>query len=467
MTPSGDKKPPASRRIKVRLVLSLVAISVLPPLIAVLALLGSMPDAGEALGRAVVIALFLGGFCAFAAVKLADSILRPLYELRHGAEIISKINLSHRINLKSRDEFEELAGDFNLMAESLEGAYGELEERVRHVTLSLQDEKGRLATVLRTMVEGVIVVSEAGEVTLMNPRARMALAGGPELVVGTPLNRILPRGRVDYYLRKLRQSWEEGQDPILSVIFPIAGGKLLRGVMTAMPGQGGERSGFLLAFRDITEEAQRANLIETTLRALPSRLKSPLSSAQSLAEILQTRKTLAEDKREAFTGALRKEVEGCLGLVEEGEIAEARMPSSRWQGEPADPAAIVQDSLAALKGVYSHFNPPAVPMPPVATEPYGVISAICAVLGWLSSNSNGWTPIEASLEAEEEMVVATFRLAQTPGPNPDELGEIKIEEEGEEPVILVEAVRRNRGEIWTRVQEGSFEVRLGMMMASR
>jgi DNA polymerase-3 subunit epsilon len=469
MTPSKDRTVPFLRRIRVRLIISLVLISVIPFLIISAAILSSLPEgtAPDVMTPIYVMGVFLGLFCAFVAWQLAEKFTEPIDEIRHGAEIIARINLSHRISVKTGDELESLARDFNDMAQALEGAYSELEDRVRQVTLNLQEEKSRLATVLRTMVEGVVAVNEVGEIILMNPRARSVLAGAPEFGVGSPLNRLLPKGRVDYHMRRLRAAWEEGRDIVEQVIFPLPGGKLLKGVMAAMPGPSGERAGFLLAFRDVTDEAEREKQIETALRTLPTRLKSPMTSVQSIAQILETHKNLSEEKQQAFVCALRSEVESCLVQLQEGEKAEARMPSSHWQGQPTDAKGLVEEALAAIPGVYAHFQPPEGPLPPVAVEPYGCILAMSSVLRWLAANSTGWNPVEATLEAEGDMVVATFRLAGSQGPNPEGLESMLVEQQGEEPITIAEAVKRNRGEIWTRVSEGSFEVRFGMVRASR
>ncbi|HEX9597536.1 MAG TPA: HAMP domain-containing protein, partial [Anaerolineales bacterium] len=49
------------------------------------------------------------------AWRMANQFLRPILEIRRGAEIISRINLHHRIELDSGDELEELAVEINLM----------------------------------------------------------------------------------------------------------------------------------------------------------------------------------------------------------------------------------------------------------------------------------------------------------------------------------------------------------------
>lgn len=63
---------------------------------------------------------------------------RPLHKLHLGAELIGKGNLSYRIKIKTRDELQQLAEEFNRMAESLEGFYAGLEKKVAERTAGLE-----------------------------------------------------------------------------------------------------------------------------------------------------------------------------------------------------------------------------------------------------------------------------------------------------------------------------------------
>ena len=58
---------------------------------------------------------------------MAGRVLRPILEIRRGADIVSRINLSHRIELDTGDELEDLAQAFNHMASNLGNTYAELE----------------------------------------------------------------------------------------------------------------------------------------------------------------------------------------------------------------------------------------------------------------------------------------------------------------------------------------------------
>jgi diguanylate cyclase (GGDEF)-like protein len=76
----------------------------------------------------VIVTVFAVGLAAAAAVGLglARSILDPLRLLKDGADQFRAGDLSHRIPLSSRDEFGQLGGTFNTMAEKLQKDQAEL-----------------------------------------------------------------------------------------------------------------------------------------------------------------------------------------------------------------------------------------------------------------------------------------------------------------------------------------------------
>jgi len=65
-----------------------------------------------------------------AGVIAARRMVAPLEALRRGAKQFGAGNLSHRIEVDSRDELEELAAQFNAMAARLRESYADLERRV-------------------------------------------------------------------------------------------------------------------------------------------------------------------------------------------------------------------------------------------------------------------------------------------------------------------------------------------------
>ncbi len=79
-----------------------------------------------------VIVLSAMGFLA------ARRIVQPIKLLQKGTEIIGGGNLNYRIDVKTGDEIEALANDFNKMVERIHLSYSELEQRVSDRTKELQ-----------------------------------------------------------------------------------------------------------------------------------------------------------------------------------------------------------------------------------------------------------------------------------------------------------------------------------------
>jgi signal transduction histidine kinase/ActR/RegA family two-component response regulator len=73
-----------------------------------------------------------------AAVLLGRRVVRPIEILRRGATRLEAGNLEARLEVKTGDEFEELAEDFNRMAGRLQDSYATLERKVEERTHQLE-----------------------------------------------------------------------------------------------------------------------------------------------------------------------------------------------------------------------------------------------------------------------------------------------------------------------------------------
>lgn len=106
----------------------------------------------------VIIAIIV--FIPFFAVSLARDFLQPVHELHRGSEIIGEGNLEHRIKIRTGNELQELAEQFNHMAANLKNSYAKLEERVQERTSELeernkvlQETQGNLKAINKKLTE--------------------------------------------------------------------------------------------------------------------------------------------------------------------------------------------------------------------------------------------------------------------------------------------------------------------------
>ncbi|HEX9145521.1 MAG TPA: ATP-binding protein, partial [Candidatus Binatia bacterium] len=84
------------------------------------------------------------GMALFASYFLARRVVQPVRILREGVERIGAGDLGFRLNLKTGDEIEVLADEFNRMTEQLQDSYVDLErkveDRTKELTESLQQQ---------------------------------------------------------------------------------------------------------------------------------------------------------------------------------------------------------------------------------------------------------------------------------------------------------------------------------------
>ncbi|MDD5286654.1 MAG: exonuclease domain-containing protein [Desulfuromonadaceae bacterium] len=478
---SGVKGETPLRRkksLRRRMVVSLLCLALLPLIVAMAGLFFEASDyvaeiqrlqpasqiyeqfISAAIQTAFLLVVF-GIMITALAWRMADQFLRPIMKIRHGAEIVARINLDHRIELDTGDELEDLALEFNHMAENLGKVYGELEERVRRATRTVQEERNRLATVLRTMVDGVVVANEAEETILMNPRARIILDMGYTSGIGTPLSRIFPTDRLNFHLKRVRQRWEQRRETVEDLLFPLCDGTLLKGSLSAIPGPGGERSGFLLVFRSLSSRKS-----EETLREMPKLLRGPLAASRSLVETLQRHREMPSEKQMAFLAAIEEEM-GCLSeRVTAIDDAASAARSSLWPAIPSDPRELLKEALLLVPGIPVEIEEEeGSATPAVLVEPFSWVTSLCSVLLWISRVSPAEPLIAANLRVEDGTVVTTFRIRGPFKGSPAELESLQLSPAGEQSLSLGEAVRKNRGEFWTRSSGECLEVRLALLQA--
>ena len=90
------------------------------------------------LGRIGGILLALGVLALGAVVRLRRRVVKPIEALRQGAGRLEAGDLDARLDLKTGDEFEDLAEDFNRMAARLQEAHAGLERKVAERTQALE-----------------------------------------------------------------------------------------------------------------------------------------------------------------------------------------------------------------------------------------------------------------------------------------------------------------------------------------
>lgn len=122
------------------------------------------------MGLVLIGILILTGFYA------AEKIVQPILLLKEESELIGKGNLDHRVNIRTGDEIESLAEEFNMMAEGLKVFHGQL-----------RTEKDKLENIILSAGEGIVVADAENKVVMINPIAEKILGVTMDSIKGKPI----------------------------------------------------------------------------------------------------------------------------------------------------------------------------------------------------------------------------------------------------------------------------------------
>jgi signal transduction histidine kinase len=135
------------------------------------------------------------GIALLASIYIARRVVRPLQSLRLGVERIGKGDLDFRLDIKTGDEIENLAEEFNKMTGALQEAYRGLEQKVAERTQELSETLQRqtaIAEMLRVMAKSLTNLPDLLDAMIANAvRLAHAKAGVIRLYDETGLLRFV------------------------------------------------------------------------------------------------------------------------------------------------------------------------------------------------------------------------------------------------------------------------------------
>lgn len=234
------------------------------------------------------------------ALLIAEATTRPLRYLTQTANQITISELDKTMIPTTQDEVGELAKAFNSMTSNLS-------EQVK----ALKYESSKLATVLRNMTDGVLIVDAQGRVQLLNPTAERLFGVSENNALGRSLAEVVRQ----YQLVDLWQNCQKSGETQEISLELIPQHIFIQSIATllgqAMPGS------ILILIQDLTRLRQLEIIRRDFFSNISHELRTPITSIKALSETLQ--ETALEDPVAAreFLQRLDTEVDALAQVISE------------------------------------------------------------------------------------------------------------------------------------------------------
>ena len=283
------------------------------------------------------------------AFLVAYQISRPVRALADISRRMAQGDFSQRIRRYDQHEIGDLGRDFDLMAESIQ-------EKVRTITHA----RNRLESILRGMVEAVLVTDAAGRIIMVN-HALVNLLHLKDDPIGRKPSEIFRNAELIDAIREVRKG-----EPVrtLEVHTWDQNPRYLDVVVSALPEET-EETGVVAVFHDVTERRSIEIMRREFVANVSHELRTPLASIRGSVETLLDGALDNPKYARKFTEVINRQVKRLENIVVD-LLDLARLESDQQEpeihpiklGEMARSCQAALSELASRKGVALELHLP-------------------------------------------------------------------------------------------------------------
>lgn len=236
---------------------------------------------------------------AVLGVLVAQTISRPIADMRRQAQAMAKGNFSRKVRVYSEDEIGQLARAFN-----------HLTNRLQESQQSTESERRKLASVLANMTDGVLSTDRRGRIILINEPALQLLNVSRETVINRPVTAVL--GLDESYTF---EDLIDMRDAITLDISSQDQATLLRTTFSVIQKETGFVNGLIAVLHDNTEQEKIDMERREFVANVSHELRTPLTTMRSYLEALADGAWQDPDLAPNFLNVTQTETERMIRLV--------------------------------------------------------------------------------------------------------------------------------------------------------
>jgi two-component system phosphate regulon sensor histidine kinase PhoR len=201
----------------------------------------------------------------------------------------------------------------------LSKSIGEMGTQLQKKIDEVSKERDYLQTILKGMVEGVLVVDERGRILMVNDALQKILSLSSKVVDKAPLEAI----RNAELEEAIREAIHEGKSTAFELTFPLSGGKTLEvnvvGISPSpeeMDQEGEKRKGAIAVFHDISRLKELEKIRQDFVANVSHELRTPLTTIKGYTETL-LEGAMKEEVAPQFLQVIQKHADRLTKIVED------------------------------------------------------------------------------------------------------------------------------------------------------
>ncbi len=272
-----------------------------------------------------MVSLSTAFFVALGVLFFSIKFTRPIKKLHEAAEVIAKGDFDYRVDIKTGDEVEQLAGAFNQMAGSLRDTQSVLEQKIKEKTVQLSEqvlevndsrkailnlledieeekkkveatvvirtkelgeEKARLLASINSLSFGLIIADKDDRIILSNPALQKILefASEPHTIHDITLSLKNTGSKIDLDIATSCKRCMELKEPVEFKELSY-GKKFLRIICAPISAMEGS-IGYLFLVEDITEAKVMERSRDEFFAVASHELRTPLTAIRGNADMI-------------------------------------------------------------------------------------------------------------------------------------------------------------------------------------
>lgn len=335
-------------------------------------------------------------------------IIKPVAELRQAAKLYAKGELLHRININTGDEIEDIATDFNKMAESLDQTLKNYQQSSNQISL----EAAKMNIILASIVDGIIVLDIHKNVILTNKAAEKLTGYTDAEMKQKNIDTLITITNQEDLLVHSKDYAPVEMDPnqpiapfVSNMVFTLTGkgGAKIPISLTGAPIKGNLQSdlGTVLALHGLSKEKQLESIQLDFVSMASHELRTPLTSIIGYMSVfLEENESKLNQQQKDFLNRIlisARQLGNLIGnLLSVSKIERNALTSTM---QPMDWTTALKQSVdqnkvsASQKNINLRLELPQNPLPQVKADSV----RIAEVVNNLISNAINYTPNGGSI----------------------------------------------------------------------